>query len=878
MTIQITDTARRLFRIKSFRHLMGFTAVILIIFPLFHIFHTDPAFTQLLIDNKEIDAARLVAHVQEAQLSQYTSLQPEIFDESFNKIIYPLLKQFELENIRIFSTTGIILYSTSPEEIGKTTNNAFLDVAAAGQRYTRLIKADPSTKLISSPQAVIETYTPVISKGQTIGVFGIHYNVTEQLNRLEKLNRNISIVLLIISGALFSILIAIALFVLNHEERAQQLSQAIEQSPNSIMILNQNGLIEHANKQTGIMSGYSIGDLVGQPFSKFLNLDCEPKTRKSILESIANGQTKKFECEGQRGQNKYRWGSISVSPIVSPNGKNTHTLVICEDITERKNADAVIKRSHEQFLTILDSIAADIYVSDMENYEILFLNENMRKSFGNNLLGKVCWQEFRGEGGPCANCSNKKLIDAAGNPTGTYVWEGQNPITGKWYINYDRAVKWVNGRTVRLQIATDITERKEAETTLQQAKELAETANRTKSEFLANMSHEIRTPLNGIIGMTSLMLDTPLTAEQREFAGTIRKSGETLLSLINDILDFSKIEAGKLELEKQPFSLRQCIEETLDIVAPKAVNNNLEISYHITPNLPDHFIGDVTRLRQVLVNLVGNAVKFVDSGQIIISVIGQLIGENNYRLYFAVKDTGIGIPKDKIAHLFQSFTQVDASITRKYGGSGLGLTISKHLVKMMGGNIWVDSEVGEGSTFHFSVQVAALEEPKINEDGAILSKAYPQDETITHRYTAVPNQFDSHMAQKHPLRILLAEDNLINQKVALRILERLGYRADVAGNGLEVLEALRRQHYDTILMDIQMPEMDGIKATQLINQEWPVDQRPRIIAMTAHALKDDRQQLLAAGMDDYVSKPIHIEALIAALYRCPVQQHLARKK
>jgi PAS domain S-box-containing protein len=701
------------------------------------------------------------------------------------------------------------------------------------------------------------------------------------------------------------------------------------------------------------------------------------------------GFVRSFESEIYRKDRSTMWISENARTVRDAGGEIVYYEGMVEDITERKQLERDLQSSQENLSALINNIEDAIWSVDM-NYRLVIFNatfSRFHQEYFNaklkpgDVIADFLPEDWREE--------DTALYDRA-LAGERFIVERRYEFSQveKFYeISYNpiRTNGSITGVTV---FSKDITDKHRANLELKKAKTAAEAANRMKSEFLANMSHEIRTPMNGVIGMTDLLLMTELTHEQREFARTVRLSGESLLIVINDILDFSKIEAGKLNLEIIDFDLREVIDSTLDLLAAQAHSKKLELAAFIRPEVPLHLRGDPGRLRQIINNLIGNAVKFTHQGEVIITVSRLSETATHANVQFEVRDTGIGMDEKAQANLFQAFTQADGSTTRKYGGTGLGLVISKKLVNMMKGGFRVRSTPGHGSTFSFNAefekqpitaspvekadliglrvlivddnatnreilehytrswkmksdsasggrqalemmrsaaasnpyQLAIIDMQMPEMDGLMLGREVKDDPSIAAvklvMLTSLGSQQDAAELKKsgieacvlkpvkqsrlfnrlaevmagrasHPpqpprpstpatapfaskatvivtapshARILLAEDNLINQKVALGLLHNIGHRADVAKNGLEVLSALNLRSYDLVLMDCQMPELDGYETTQRIREKYP-DNGPRIIAMTANAMRGESEKCLAAGMDDYLSKPVRLEML-----------------
>ncbi|MFE5323062.1 PAS domain S-box protein [Paenibacillus sp. NPDC056579] len=613
-------------------------------------------------------------------------------------------------------------------------------------------------------------------------------------------------------------------------------------SPIGIALISMDRTWIRANPAMCTIFGYTEDELIKHPAADFTHPEDTTLT-EPLIRAMLKGTMTSYEVEKRflHKNGHAIWTSLHVSLIRDEvNGKPLYFILQIIDNTKSKLAEQKLQESIERY-------------TSLKKY-----NHDAIISFG--LDGSIINGNQMAE-----QLSGYKIEELIGASIGKLMGEEHLSsllASSKDYSSVEKNINYIrhkDGRSVEVlvtlapiiihsqnmgfyMIAKDMTEQKR----LLVEKEAAEKTNKAKSEFLAMMSHEIRTPMNGVIGMTDLLLETALDSEQQEYAQIIKKSGSSLLTIINDILDFSKIESGKADIKEDPFSVRSVISETLNIIMPKALEKSLEITTSVGSAVPNIVVGDDTKLRQVLINLLSNAVKFTPNGAIAISV--ECVTQADKKtvcLQFSIRDTGIGVPKEKVAHLFEPFYQVDNFMTRKTEGTGLGLAICKKLVELMSGTIWYEPCADpSGSTFMFTTRFHEYTDPEAM-----------QDDRSTH----------SEMLLANSLNILIAEDNAVNQFVLKKMIEKLGYPSTIVENGKEVVEAAARDPYDIIFMDVQMPLMDGLEATSRIKNHASSKKSPFIVAVTAHAIKGDREKYMAAGMDEYISKPVSLEAVSAII-------------
>jgi len=1002
-----------------------------------------------------LENARLLDEIQ--RRADQMAMTAEIGREmSASLDLQTVLERIAEQVHRLFQARDTILRLADAEgqnfpvlvAIGKYSEQYRSDVIALGRGITGSIAAsgraeiiddvarDPRVVHLPGTPTIEETpetmmCAPMISEGRTTGLLTVYRDRTRGLFNPVDLDFMVGL------ARQAAVSIENARLYSEVQQQKEYFETLVQNSPVAIVTVDRDFKVSSWNQSAVSLFGYSQEEAIGRFIDDLVaylpdqQLEATDFDRQAVGGGTVHGVTRRCRKDGSLVD-------VELSAVpVWVDGQQTGVFGIYHDLSELKQAEQAIIESRRRLMDIINFLPDATLVIDGEGCIIAWNRaiEEMTGIPAEEMLGKGDYEyaiPFYGERRPIlidlvhlpSEEIEKKYVNLLrqGSVLLGEAYTPQLKGTGRYLYATASALYNSKGEFAgAIETIRDITKRKEAEEELQKAKEAAESATQAKSSFLAMMSHEIRTPMNAIIGMSGLLLDTPLNAEQLDYAETIRTSSDALLTIINDILDFSKIEAARLELERQPFDLYECVDSAMDLMKLKASEKRLELACEFASDIPPFIVGDVTRLRQILVNLLSNSVKFTEKGEVVVSVephtLPSLIprdrspqrGEGGVRvLHFAVRDTGLGIPPDRLDRLFQAFSQVDASTTRKYGGTGLGLAVSKRLSEMMGGQMWVESAgiPGQGSTFHFTIQTEAApgelhrrdvsgEQPDLRGksvlivddndtsrrilslqtqgwgmqprlsgapqealewlkqgerfDLAILDLHMPEMDGIelagafrrvegerglkqsqgaagaevtkplpllllsslggnagelqvseTQRglfaaclvkpvrssalleavlgiFSTAPVQpsgaaparvgIDLEMAARHPLRILLAEDNAVNQKLALRLLSQMGYRADVAGNGKEAVQALERQPYDLVLMDVQMPEMDGLEATRLICARWKPEERPRIVAMTASAMQGDREACLEAGMDDYLSKPIRVAELVEALER-----------
>ena len=761
---------------------------------------------------------------------------------------------FGLEPQQFGATSQAFFDSVHPDDrkMIKEAGNAAFEEGEPFSIEHRIVRPDGSERVVHEEAEVMRD-----QEGRAVRMIGTVQDVTERKLAEDELERHRDHLEEMVEERTAE-LGAANLQLQEEVAERKRAAEALKQSEEKYRSL-------HNNLPLGIFRSTPEGNIISMNHALVRMFGCEseeeaikipadqfhsdPQRRDELTRRLrTEGSVTDFEILIRRQDGSEFWTSSNVHAVVDEEGKIVYLDGIVSDISERKQAEEELLRSERRYRELFNSISDFVYTHDLEG-RFLSINPVAAASLGytpDELMGRPVadfmapryQQDFYDEYLP--------RIRKEGRFDGIFIFVAKDGVEHcielrNVVVEREGFNPYVSGS------ARDITERVWAEKELLKAKEAAEAASKAKSTFLANMSHEIRTPMNAIMGMTSLVLDTDLDDEQREFLETVQTSSHHLLDVINDILDISRIEAGKAELEEVVFSPRASLDQVMKILSLQAEGKGLNLTYRVRPEVPEAVVGDAGRLRQVIFNLVNNAIKFTEKGQVEVEVGVDSLSEDEVVLGFRVADTGVGIPPDKLDEIFDPFAQADSSMTRKYGGTGLGLAISREWVRMMGGEIWVESEPERGSTFSFTARFRP---------GELKESETPARSAATGK------------GSSERLMILLAEDNPVNQRLAVALLKKQGHEVKVAADGLEALKALEEEGFDLILMDVQMPEMDGFEATAAIRQkEKDSGGRIPIIGLTAHAMSGDRERCLAAGMDDYVAKPFDSPSLVAALER-----------